>query len=177
MSPGKGSVVPVLPFIGAIYAADFPADRLRHILETAFGPLGEPSPPAPFDLSRYYTAEMGSGLQRRFFPFSRLVDPTTLVAIKKECIGLEGKYAKENLRTINLDPGYLDLFKVVLISEKYSGRKIYLGEGMYADLTLLFENGAFKAQQRAFPDFRLPEQLDYFLGLRQRYRTLAPQSS
>jgi hypothetical protein len=62
------------------------------------------------------------------------------------------------------------MFKVVLISEKYGGMKIYLSNGFYADVTLAYEDGRFSAEARAFPDFSDGRHSDFFVRLRERYK-------
>ena len=57
-------------------------------------------------------------------------------------------------RRVNLDPGYLDLHKLVLASVKYGPMKIHLGKGVYADLVCRYSEGAFRHLEWTFRDFR-----------------------
>lgn len=56
-------------------------------------------------------------------------------------------------RTVNLDPGYVDCWKVVLASFKAAGHKVYLSRGVFADPVLWYERGMFRPMLRGFPDF------------------------
>jgi hypothetical protein len=144
---------PVKLFLGIIYREGVDLSILRSRLEEIWGPTDFLSPPCPFDLTRYYEKEMGLGLKRVFWSFSRLIDPGELASIKVRTNRLEEEFSQEGKRSVNLDPGYLDFFKIVLASGKFSGQKIYLGQGIYADPTLYYHRG-WKAYDWGFPDFR-----------------------
>ncbi len=95
--------------------------------------------------SKFYEKEMGSGLLRRFVSFSNLQSPEDLAAIKLKSQRIEDNYriVGSGRRRVNLDPGYLDAFKVVLASTKNAGQRIYLGSGIYGEATLLYRDAAF----------------------------------
>ena len=56
-------------------------------------------------------------------------------------------------RPVNLDPGYVEESKLVLASMKNFSHRIYLGRGVYAELTLMYRGGAWCAMPWTFPDF------------------------
>src|SRR5262245_19802127 len=87
----------------------------------------------PFEETDYYQKEMGENLQRRFYSFSTLISPDQIVDAKLHSNRIEEELAKDGSRLVNLDPGYLDTYKVVLASAKFGGQKIYMREGIYAD--------------------------------------------
>jgi hypothetical protein len=163
-------VPPVLAFVGVISSPVIPDDDLDAIIADSFGDAGISSPPVPFDNTDYYKLEMGAGLRRRFFELPRLIEPDAIIAIKTQALEIERIYSRNGCRLINIDPGYVDMFKVVLISEKYGGMKIYLSNGFYADVTLAYEDGRFSAEARAFPDFSDGRHSDFFVRLRERYK-------
>lgn len=107
-----------------------------------------------FDVTDYYEDEMGTGLLRRFYSFERLIPPDFIVQAKLFCSEVEKKYQIDSSRRINLDPGYLDYYKVVLASTKYGGQKVYLSEGIYADMTLVMYKGKWESFAWGFPDFK-----------------------
>jgi hypothetical protein len=141
---------PVKLFVGALYSERSELQRIRPEIVERFGPIDYESPIYPFDVTDYYAAEMGQGLSRIFWSFERLADPAALVEAKLFCNELEGAPP----RKVNLDPGYLDYYKVVLASAKFGGQKIYLGRGIYGDIVLWYEKGAFKPFIWGFPDFK-----------------------
>jgi len=74
-----------------------------------------------------------------------------------------------NGRRVNLDPGYLDSFKVVLASTKNASQRIYLDGGIYGEATLMYHDGGFHGLPYTYPDYLWPETLDFLTRLRARY--------
>ena len=83
-------------------------------------------------------------------------------------VGLH-KTADHPGRRINLDPGYIDGFKVVLASTKNAGQRIYLHSRIYAEATLLYFDGAFHGLAYTYPDYLWPVTLAFFTSLRSVY--------
>ena len=97
---------------------------------------------------------MGPKLSRILVSFERLDSPTSIVCVKLATTTLEERFLKEGSRAVNIDPGYMDYFKVVLASFKQGPQKIYIDEGVYADPIMLYQHGAFTYLPWTFPDFR-----------------------
>lgn len=127
-------------------------------------------PAHPFDLTHYYEPEMGPGLKRVFVSYHDPIEPTSLVAIKWRTHGMEADFSEDGRRRVNIDPGYLDLFKLVLASFKGRGHKVYLGRGVWADTTAYFDGGRFESFQWSFPDFQNGRYNDDLLAIRQRLK-------
>jgi len=123
-------------------------------LRQNWGDLDFQGPDHPFDATGYYEPEMGPGLQRRLLSFARLVSPGTLAAAKLACNGIENRLTGARGRRVNLDVGYLDHNKLVLASVKPAGQKIYLSDGVYADLIARYKAGRYQPFEWTFPDFR-----------------------
>ncbi len=122
----------------------------------------------PWTVSKFYEQEMGSGLLRRFLSFSLLASPERLADIKLQTQKIENQYREpvSGGRRVNLDPGYLDAYKVVLASTKNAGQRIYLHSGIYGEATLLYHDGAFHGLQYTYVDYLWPESLAFFAQLR-----------
>ena len=66
------------------------------------------------------------------------------------------------MRTVNIDPGYITLSKLVLASTKDYSHRIYIGKGIYAETTLRFIHGSFKPIDTTYPDYRTQLAIDFF---------------
>jgi hypothetical protein len=139
-------------------------------LAAAFGEVDLRSVTFPWSFSDFYAREMGDGLLRRFVSFASLASPENLASIKSQTQRLEGRYRNSaGGRRINLDPGYLDAYKVALASTKNAGQRLYLREGIYAEATLLFHTAGFHGLQYTYRDYFAPQTLAFFAELRVRY--------
>jgi hypothetical protein len=132
-------------------------DRVR-MLETTFGPVDYRSDFVPFSGDTYYAAEMGGPLWRGWLSFRGSVSPRDLPSWKQRTRDLEQLWAVDGRRSWNLDIGYLDSDKLVLASYKRGPLKLYLDQGVWADVILGYSHGAFVPAARTlsgtFPDFR-----------------------
>lgn len=117
------------------------------------GPLVEFSRPLPFDHSDYYQPEMGPGLTRRLAVFQRLVSLEELVRVKRLCLEIEAELSREGRRRVNLDPGLLNAGAWVLATTKYRNHRICLARGLYAEATLLYQDGGFQPLPWTYPDY------------------------
>jgi hypothetical protein len=130
--------------------------RLR--AEELWGPLGLVSEPFPFEDTDYYRASMGPGLKKQFWAAERLVDPGRLPELKRAANAWEADYAALGIRPeprpLNVDPGYLTLAKLVLASTKDHAHRLYLGEGVYGEVTLNFRDRRWQPLPWTYPDYR-----------------------
>jgi len=148
-------------------------DLLSCILNTAkaaFGELDHAVGPLPFDFTKYYDAELGSGIRRWLWAFRDLVHPSTLAGIKKRTNEIETAYAVEGKRRCNLDPGLLSLWNLVLATGKNNAHRIYLGDGIFADLTLIFRSSSFRSLDWTYPDYASPSLIEIFNKIRMTYK-------
>lgn len=170
---------PVKLFAGLLSGDPDLLRRARQLLTRCFGPVDAASEIAPFDHTKYYAPEMGPGLQRWFLGFATLIRPDQLAAIKLETNALEAHIAEQCLlpdipRPVNIDPGYVDLTKLVLATTKDRGHRLYLGHGIYAEVTLQFAHGAWQVQPWTYPDYAQPACHAFFMDLRERLRAQRP---
>jgi hypothetical protein len=123
--------------------------------------------------SNFYEKEMGPGLLRRFVACAELRSPQDLAAIKVRTQQIENAYrsADSQGRRVNLDPGYLDAYKVVLASTKNASQRVYLSLGIYGEATLLYYDGAFHGLEYTYRDYLWPDTLAFLTQLRARYLT------
>jgi len=157
-------------FIGALFSDKTLMDKARQQIASKIGPVDVQSETFPFTVTHYYDTEMGSPIYRQFLSLKTLMSPGKLAGLKTLCNAMEDQLSIDGNRKVNLDIGYLDLHKLVLASAKYNGQKIYLDQGIYADLTLIFENGQFHPVENTFPDFKAELYRKVFLKLRKIYK-------
>ena len=134
------SPVPVL-LVTAVFSRHADALSLARMqLEQAYGPVEKVSPLFVFDQTAYYADKMGGDLRKQFFAFHDLMAPERLPDVKLHTNALERETAQSGryleARPINIDPGYLQLGKFLLATTKDQGHRIYLRNGIYAEVTL-----------------------------------------
>jgi len=140
-----------------------------------FGPVDYRSPRLPFAHTTYYEREFGSDLERQFLSFERLIDPGRLAEIKLLTNALEEQLGEPGCRTspvrrrINLDPGYIAEAKLVLATTKNYDHRIYIGRGIYAEVTLVYREKDFRPCPWTYPDYRSEEYLEVFRAVRRIY--------
>ena len=124
-------------------------------LRERFGPLDFLSGPIAFDHTDYYAGEFGGGpLKRKVASFEELVRSEDLSSIKIYTNGLEEGYRKDGGgRRVNIDPGYLCLERFILASCKNFSHRIHIGQGVYAELTLVYKDGEFRPLEWTYPDY------------------------
>jgi hypothetical protein len=161
---------PKVKLISSLFCPD--EDLLGRVIqemEGHFGPADWKSEKLVFDRTRYYANEMGWPLYRRFISFSRLIAQDALVGVKLLTNTLENGHLAETGRTINIDPGYVSLERVILATGKNYIHRIYLSRGIYADLTLVYHAGTFKPLSWTYPDYADEKVIRYFNTVRAEY--------
>ena len=138
-------------------------------LTEKFGPVDIVSSWLPFNFTTYYEPEMGKPLFRRMLAFETLIKQSALSEIKQVTNDLELAYLKDNKRRVNLDPGYLLRERFVLATGKNFSHRIYIGQRIYADLTLIYTKGGFKKLPWTYPDYAEPNMLIYLERVRNKY--------
>lgn len=151
-------------------------DKVEGFFIERFGRIDFRSPIIAFKYTKYYKAEMGEPLKRRFVAFKRLIDPQRLPDIKIWTNALELKFSRSKTlpsRKINIDPGYISDSKLVLATTKDYAHRLYLARGMYGEVTLYWHKGSFRPWGWTYPDYRTKEYIEIFnsvrLALAKRY--------
>jgi len=141
-------------------------------LEMTYGTVALASPDFDFHHTRYYESTMGAGLRKRLLVFAPMVAADCLADVKKHTIALEQQLAEASrfpeTRPVNLDPGLLQLGKFMLASTKDQSQRIYLRDGIFAEVTLRFHAGTFEPWPWTYADYREPAVLE-FLNLARHY--------
>lgn len=128
-------------------------EGIAQALSMLFGSIDIISSWMPFDYTSYYEREMGAPLFRRIFAFEKLIQQSALAQIKIKTNRIEEQYSQDGKRRVNIDPGYLVHERFVLASGKNYSHRIYLSEGIYADLTLIYHQGSFQKLPWTYPDY------------------------
>jgi Domain of unknown function (DUF4416) len=130
----------------------------RKRLAEAFGPIGLAGEPYSFHHTSYYSPTMGPGLVKQLLAFR---DPRPLDSLpekKRTAIALEaeltsrGEFPDE--RPVNIDPGFLTLGKFMLATTKDQAHRLYLRDGIFAEVTLRYEDGEWVPWPWTYADYR-----------------------
>ena len=160
---------PVKLFIGFIFNKEVYLEKAKKILTKKFGPIDLESEVIDFIYTDYYCKEMGENLKRSFVSFRRLIIASKLADIKLFTNRIESRLSTNQRRNINIDPGYLDLAKVVLASTKDYTHRIYLKKGIFAEVTLFYQNKGFHPWPWTYPDYKTQRYREIFQKIRQIY--------
>jgi hypothetical protein len=146
----------------------------RQQLQELFGPVALTSQPYDFQQTAYYEGAMGPRLQKQLLAFNLLIAPDDLAEVKLRTNEMEAQLARARkypeARPLNLDPGVLTLGKFMLATTKDQAHRVYLRDGIYAEVTLRFEGGAFEPWPWTYADYRLAEVRGFLKEARDFYR-------
>jgi hypothetical protein len=167
-------VAPVLLVVAAFSRYDAALAWACDRLEAAYGPAALASPAYDFNQTAYYEATMGPGLRKTFFAFHALAPADCLPDVKRYTNGLEDELARAGVypepRPLNLDPGVLGLGKFLLATTKDQAHRVYLRAGIYAEVTLRFQDGEFESWPWTYADYRLPAVRAFLRDAREFYK-------
>ena len=160
---------PVKLITGFILKNEAVLIRAEYFLKKMFGKIDFESKNIAFNQTDYYQKEFGRNLSRKFISFEKLIDPRDLPAIKSRTRKIEKKLSSGLNRNINIDPGYLDLAKLVLATTKDFKHRIYLNRGIFAEVTLFYTDKGFKPWEWTYPDYKTDEYTEIFNQIRSIY--------
>jgi len=166
---------PLVPLPAKLIVGVFMKEKslLATVMEQLTPQLGELEMASlwlPFDNTVYYESEMGRPLFRRFLVFKELIGQADLARIKQMTNAIEKQIALNGKRRVNIDPAYLLQERFVLATGKNFTHRIYIGRGIYADLTLIYQKGAFQLLPWTYPDYTTSAALQFLEQVRHRYR-------
>ena len=144
-------------------------EEIADDLFSRFGAVDIISAWIPFEYTSYYAEELGKPLFRRLFAFEKLIQQNELAKIKLTTNQIEQKYSQNGRRRVNIDPGYLLHERFVLASGKNFSHRIYLADGIYADLTLIYFKGRFQTLPWTYPDYADQALIKVLERIRRKY--------
>ena len=144
-------------------------ENLALELLSQFGQIDLVSSWMDFNYTSYYEPEMGPHLVRRMFAFKRPIEQGELAAVKIATNQIEQAYSSGGRREANIDPGYMLPERFVLASGKNFSHRIYIGLGIYADLTLIYQKGSFQKLPWTYPDYTDEAMLKFLSQIRRKY--------
>jgi hypothetical protein len=157
--------LPVRLIIGILAANGELAGEARQKLTERFGAVDLEMQPVPFAHTNYYMDELGKNPLRSFLSFENRIERESIAAIKLETNEMERIWN----RAVNLDPGYMTLGQFFLATTKDQRHRIYLGQGIFAEVTLYFENGHFHPFDWTYPDYKSESYIKFLEKARERF--------
>jgi hypothetical protein len=165
-------ILPVKLIVGILACGEQALKAAHTPLIETYGPADLVSAVWPFDMTDYYADETGPNMVRQFLAFEHLVDPGHLAAIKHQTNRMEQVLAKQLdapfPRPVNLDPGFVEPSKLVLASTKNFAHRVYIGDGMYAEVTMTYNKGTWETFAFTFPDFKSGRYNEFLSNVRER---------
>jgi Domain of unknown function (DUF4416) len=170
---------PVLLIVAVISRYDRALTWAQDRLQQSYGRVALCSPAFDFNETQFYQASMGSGLKKQFLAFCDPIDSSLLPEIKRLTNEMEtefaGQFGGAERRPLNLDPGYITAAKLVLATTKDRDHRIYLRDGIFAEVTLHFQRGQWTTQRWTYPDYQRADFHAFFTTCRDYLRALPPE--
>lgn len=148
-------------FVAVMFQRRFELEEVLSPLTSKYGEIDRSYGPVNFAWSDYYEEEMGSDLLKYFAVFKNSFDRSLLPSIKNYTNDLESRFSVDGKRVVNIDPGYVARDKLALASTKDFYHRLYLGEGIYGEVTLHYRKGCFRYFSWTYPDYKEPEFLKF----------------
>ncbi len=157
-------------FFGLIYREPEQYEKMiENIISIA--PVDVESIEIPFDFTDYYKKELGSNLIRKWISIDKKIPENELVHLKQTSIEWEKNLSKDKKRKVNCDPGGISLSRVILVTTKNYSHRIYMGNGIYSEITLIFKNKNFTPLEWTYPDYRSDTFLQFALKCREKLKS------
>jgi len=162
--------------VSVIYSSrDALADSLK-VIERKLGRVLYETTELPCSSQEMYREEMGDNLQRRLFSFERKTARDSLVEIKKICHKIEPQFADHVhdylFRTVNIDPGILTPDNLVMASHREYNHRIYLRDGVFAQIELIWSQDCFMRLPWTNPDFCEDKAIEFLKRVRADFELL-----
>ncbi|MGB9641656.1 MAG: DUF4416 family protein [Candidatus Ratteibacteria bacterium] len=161
---------PVKVFCAITFSKEEKLNLSLNFLEDLFGKPDIRSEIFPFDFTDYYSEEMGENLKKIFVSFEKKISLENYAQWKIQTNEIEQKLStskEKPSRTVNIDPGYVELSKAVLLTTKNFSHRIYIGKGIYAEVSLIWRSGRFNELAWTYPDYKTELAQKFFTRIRQ----------
>ena len=143
-------------------------------LSDQWGDLAETESASAGEMGRFYRETMGDGLTKTLIAIETFADPAGLSDWKTLSNQWEAEYKARSQhdeeRPLNLDPGYLSQAKLVLATIKDRDHRIYLRDGIFAEVTLNYVGKKWIHHRWTYPDYRTEAVADFAMRCRHRLR-------
>jgi len=160
-----------LLFCGLLYEKRDFRNRAIAELVDAYGEVSAYSKTLSFNkFSDYYDIELGREITREWILFSEETDLEHLYEKKLNTCSIENHFRKEGKRTVNIDPGVITLNNLQLLTTKNFAHRVYLGESIYCEVTLLFTRTGIKHLEWTYPDYMTSEAEEFFINARRKLK-------
>ena len=160
---------PVCLIAAICYSNETLKQRSIDCLEKKYGAIDFELAPVLFSYTNYYAKEMGASLKKIYISFCTPIDPGILPSIKHFTNSIESEYAESGSRTVNIDPGYIETPKLILATTKNFSHRIYIGDSIYGDVQLIWQNGRFNVNPWTYPDYADDKVRHFFENVRNNY--------
>ncbi len=160
---------PACLFVALLYQRVESGPCIQELIKL-FGPVAHTSPAYNMaTFSSYYEREMGPNLQKQFMAFAQPVPMDKLADYKLAAHALEQRLQrKPGRRVFNIDPGLATSYSIILSTLKNHAHRIYLRDGVFCEVTLIFRNDAYHPLPWTYPDYQSQVALEFFAKIRPR---------
>jgi hypothetical protein len=156
--------------VGFIFNDGNVLKKAETLIMKRFGPIDFQSHLIDFSHTDYYNEELGENLKKKFISLKYLISPENIYQLKLITNKIERKLSHIGKRAINIDPGYITLGKLTLLTTKDQAHRIYLKKGIYAESTLKFHGGTYVAWQTTYPDYATHMYIKIFNQIRDLHK-------
>jgi len=162
--------LPAYFFASIIYQKEEKLKEAIDILSQKEWKISKKTEEMDFHHTDYYYEEMGKPLKRVFVFFEPPAEREKIVELKHLSYSIEKQLSHDGRRSVNIDPGYLTLENIVLSTFKNYSHRIYLGKGVFAEITLIYRNGSYESLPWSYPDYGSHEIIKIFNREREEYK-------
>ena len=143
------------------------------LLEALVANYGESDLRSPTHESLVLPGGSERPVQVKLLSFETLIDPGRLARIKPTTDRVERELKPRGKRgarpPVTIQPGYVTSAKIVTASRRNAAHRIYLGRGVYGEITMAHLQGAFHPHPWTQPHYRAAEVVEFFRTARERY--------